>query len=139
MFNLCALVLAPPIQSHPPRPLQCLGAVVVPAPGEVSVPGLLPLVPRATPLKGGLSLAGGPQQSFLQGHDAVLPCNLDDGQTRETSSRRECEPCLSRESEGESFHSPSRLMHFYEYGLRAVCRHKITLYNNIKLYTEAQK
>ncbi|KAG7277331.1 hypothetical protein CRUP_005865, partial [Coryphaenoides rupestris] len=57
----------------------CLGAVV-PAPGEVSVPGLLPLVPRATPLKG-LSLTGGPQQSFLQGHDAMLPCNLDDGQT----------------------------------------------------------
>ncbi|KAI3367720.1 hypothetical protein L3Q82_026558, partial [Scortum barcoo] len=58
---------------------QCPGASLPPA--EINLPGLLPLMPRNTPLRG-MSISGG-LQNFIHGHD-VPPNNMDEAQSHYT-------------------------------------------------------
>ncbi|XP_059209989.1 leucine-rich repeat-containing protein 9 isoform X3 [Centropristis striata] len=48
---------------------------------EINLPGLLPLMPRSTPLRG-ITISGG-LQNFMHGHD-ILPSNMDEAQSHYT-------------------------------------------------------
>ncbi|CAL8295818.1 unnamed protein product [Arctogadus glacialis] len=77
----------------------CPGTVL-PLSGEMGAPGLRPLVPRATPLMG--------LQNF-PGHDGLLPGNLDDGQTQDTSSSHKKQRTMgARGSQVETLSRPVR-------------------------------
>ncbi|XP_040916935.1 leucine-rich repeat-containing protein 9 [Toxotes jaculatrix] len=58
---------------------QCPGASLPTT--EINLPGLLPLMPRNTPLRG-MSISGG-LQSFMHGHD-ILSNNMDEAQSHYT-------------------------------------------------------
>lgn len=58
---------------------QCPGASLLAT--EINLPGLLPLMPRSTPLRG-MSISGG-LQNLMCGHD-ILPSNMDEAQPHYT-------------------------------------------------------
>ncbi|XP_019132652.2 leucine-rich repeat-containing protein 9 isoform X2 [Larimichthys crocea] len=67
------------LSSDPSSYCQCPGASLPPA--EINLPGLLPLMPRQTPLRG-MSITGA-LQNYMHGHD-VLPSNTDEAQSHYT-------------------------------------------------------
>ncbi|XP_019940178.2 leucine-rich repeat-containing protein 9 isoform X2 [Paralichthys olivaceus] len=62
---------------------QCPGASLPTT--EINLPGLLPLVPRNTPLRG-INVSGG-LQSFMHGHD-ILSSNMDEAQYHHTYKQK---------------------------------------------------
>ncbi|KAM3594085.1 uncharacterized protein V6R79_001921 [Siganus canaliculatus] len=57
---------------------------------EINLPGLLPLVPRHTPLRG--SIIGGGQQTFMHGHEG-LSTSMDEAQSHHTYKYKKQKHC----------------------------------------------
>ncbi|XP_028422571.1 leucine-rich repeat-containing protein 9 isoform X3 [Perca flavescens] len=66
---------------------QCPGSSLLTT--EINLPGLLPLMPRNTPLRG-MTMSGG-LQNFLHGHD-ILPSSVDEAQSHYTYKYKKHKP-----------------------------------------------